>query len=281
MSVTASAIAIIIALILFFILCYRGVGIIPCSILCAAVVALTTEGGLFGTMLGSFMTSTGNYVAQMLLPFTFGGMFAAMMTATGSSEKIGRYLISHFGIRFAPYAIMASVMLLALGGVSAFPFIIAPLAFSVLKAADLPRQIGAVIMVGCYSLVGYLVPGATNTANIIASQNYGTTLYAGAPIGITCFVIGLVLNIIYVEVMIRTYRKNGVGYTPSPTEVHTSERHDSDLSALSSGPCPYSPGLYPDHGAPTGLWLAFHSGCNHLPAGRHYFSLSHQLEPYP
>ena len=42
MSVTASAIAIIIALILFFILCYRGVGIIPCSILCAAVVALTT-----------------------------------------------------------------------------------------------------------------------------------------------------------------------------------------------------------------------------------------------
>lgn len=172
-------------------------------------------------------------------------------------------------------------MLLALGGVSAFPFIIAPLAFSVLKAADLPRQIGAVIMVGCYSLVGYLVPGATNTANIIASQNYGTTLYAGAPIGITCFVIGLVLNIIYVEVMIRTYRKNGVGYTPSPTEVHTSERHDSDLSALSSGPCPYSPGLYPDHGAPTGLWLAFHSGCNHLPAGRHYFSLSHQLEPYP
>ena len=229
MSVTASAIAIIIALILFFILCYRGVGIIPCSILCAAVVALTTEGGLFGTMLGSFMTSTGNYVAQMLLPFTFGGMFAAMMTATGSSEKIGRYLISHFGIRFAPYAIMASVMLLALGGVSAFPFIIAPLAFSVLKAADLPRQIGAVIMVGCYSLVGYLVPGATNTANIIASQNYGTTLYAGAPIGITCFVIGLVLNIIYVEVMIRTYRKNGVGYTPSPTEVHTSERHDSEF----------------------------------------------------
>ena len=74
--------------------------------MCAAVVALTTEGGLFGTMLGSFMTSTGNYVAQMLLPFTFGGMFAAMMTATGSSEKIGRYLISHFGIRFAPYAKM-------------------------------------------------------------------------------------------------------------------------------------------------------------------------------
>ena len=55
MSVTASAIAIIIALILFFILCYRGVGIIPCSILCAAVVGSHDRGGgLFGTMLGSF-----------------------------------------------------------------------------------------------------------------------------------------------------------------------------------------------------------------------------------
>ena len=41
--------------------------------------------------------------------------------------------------------------------------------------------------------------------------------------------------------MIRTYRKNGVGYTPSPTEVHTSERHDSDFSALLLAPCPYSP----------------------------------------
>ena len=87
------------------------------------------------------MTSTGNYVAGMFLPFVFGGMFAAAMTATGASEIIGKYLISRFGARFAPYAIMGAVMLLALGGVSAFPFIIAPLAFSVLKAADLPRQI--------------------------------------------------------------------------------------------------------------------------------------------
>lgn len=229
MSVTVSAIAIIIALILFFILCYRGIGIIPCAILCAAIVSFTTEEGLFGTLLGTFMTSTGNYVAQMLLPFTFGGMFAAMMTATGSSEKIGRYLINHFGIRFAPYAIMVSVMLLGLGGVSAYPFIIAPLALSVLKAADLPRQIGAVIMCGSYAMVGYLIPGAANTANVIASQNYGTTLYAGAPIGITCFVIGVVLVVIYIEVLIRSYRKNGIGYTTSPTEIQSSARAENDF----------------------------------------------------
>jgi H+/gluconate symporter-like permease len=228
-SVAASAIAIFVALILFFILCYKGIGVIPCSILCAAIVALTTEDGLFGTLLGSFMTSTGNYVANMFLPFVFGGMFAALMTATGASEIIGKYLIGKFGARFAPYAIMGSVMLLALGGVSAFPFIIAPLAFSVLKAADLPRQIGAVIMAGTYSLVGYLIPGATNTANVIASNSYGTTLYAGAGMGITCFIIGIVLVVIYIEFMIRTYRKNGVGYTPSPTEIPTAARADDDM----------------------------------------------------
>ena len=103
------------------------------------------------------------------------------MTATGSSEK-NRTVPdqSHFGIRFAPYALMWHPSCY-------WPLAASPLShlltrsFSVLKAADLPPvQIGAVIMVGCYSLVGYLVPGATNTANIIASQNYGTTLYAGA-----------------------------------------------------------------------------------------------------
>ncbi len=228
-SVVISAIAIFVALILFFILCYKGIGVIPCSILCAAIVAATTEDGLFATLLGPFMTSTGNYVAGMFLPFVFGGMFAAAMTATGASEIIGKYLINRFGARFAPYAIMGAVMLLALGGVSAFPFIIAPLAFSVLKAADLPRQIGAVIMAGTYSLVGYLIPGATNTANVIASNSYGTTLYAGAGMGITCFVIGLVLVVIYIEFMIRTYRKNGIGYTPSPTEIPTAARSDDDM----------------------------------------------------
>ena len=228
-SVMISGIAIIVSLVLFFILCYKGIGVIPCSILCAVIVAFTTEDGLFATLLGPFMTSTGNYVAGMFLPFVFGGMFAALMTATGASEIIGKFLVGKFGIRFAPYAIMAAVALLALGGVSAFPFIIAPLAFSVLKAADLPRQIGAVIMAGTYSLVGYLIPGATNTANVIASNSYGTTLYAGAAMGITCFIIGVVLVVIYVEFMIRTYRKNGIGYTVSPTEIPTAERSDDEL----------------------------------------------------
>lgn len=148
-SVMISGIAIIVSLVLFFILCYKGIGVIPCSILCAVIVA--------------------------------------------------------------------------------FPFIIAPLAFSVLKAADLPRQIGAVIMAGTYSLVGYLIPGATNTANVIASNSYGTTLYAGAAMGITCFIIGVVLVVIYVEFMIRTYRKNGIGYTVSPTEIPTAERSADEL----------------------------------------------------
>ncbi len=126
-SVMISGIAIIVSLVLFFILCYKGIGVIPCSILCAVIVAFTTEDGLFATLLGPFMTSTGNYVAGMFLPFVFGGMFAALMTATGASEIIGKFLVGKFGIRFAPYAIMAAVALLALGGVSAFPFIIAPL----------------------------------------------------------------------------------------------------------------------------------------------------------
>ena len=72
MSVPISAAAIILALVVFFVLCYRGLGVIPCAVLCAAIVSVTTEAGLFGTMLGTFMTTTGNYVAQMLLPFTFG-----------------------------------------------------------------------------------------------------------------------------------------------------------------------------------------------------------------
>ena len=69
---------------------------------------------------------------RQFLPFVFGGMFAALMTATGASEIIGKFLVGKFGIRFAPYAIMAAVALLALGGVSAFPFIIAPLALSLI-----------------------------------------------------------------------------------------------------------------------------------------------------
>ena len=50
MSVPISAAAIILALVVFFVLCYRGLGVIPCAVLCAAIVSVTTEAGLFGSL---------------------------------------------------------------------------------------------------------------------------------------------------------------------------------------------------------------------------------------
>lgn len=86
MSVTASAIAIIIALILFFILCYRGVGIIPCSILCAAVVALTNRGWLVWHDAGQLYDQHRQLCERRCsFPLPLAVCLPLMMTATGSS----------------------------------------------------------------------------------------------------------------------------------------------------------------------------------------------------
>jgi H+/gluconate symporter-like permease len=217
-SIGLSGFLVVLSIVLFFVFCMKGLGPIPTAIICTIVVGLSVEGGPIAAIWGPFAQGMGGMAGGLAFPFITGGIFGGLMTVSGASEQVGRTLIKKFGIRFAPYALMVFVMILAYVNVLSFPFLGAVLAFSLMKAANLPRNVACVAMVGTASLSMYLLPGSTSTPNMLAGSFYKTNLYAGGWLGIIMAVIGFLLVALYVEHLCKMYRAKGIGYTPTDME---------------------------------------------------------------
>ena len=217
-SVAVSGAIVLISLILFFVLCFKGVGPIPVAILLSLLVSLTVEGGITQGIWNYFASGMGGMAGGLCFTFITGSIFGGVMTASGASECIGRTLIQKFGPKFGPFSLIIFVMALSYVGVGSFVFLGAILAFSLMKASNMPRQIACVAIVGAGYLSAYYLPGTTGNTNLLLTAAFGTNTYAGTGIGIFACVLGLALNVLYINLLIKRYRKKGIGYTETEME---------------------------------------------------------------
>ena len=218
-SAAGSAILIIISLGLLVFLVMKGVNLIAAALAAGAILAFGVGGGWITNFFGVFAQGAGGYASNLLIPFMSGGIFGAIMISSGSDLVIGRTLIDKFGTRFAVYSLAVFVAILGFAGINSWPFLAAILAFSLMRACDLPLQVACVTMVGINSAFSFIFPGSPTMPNLIAAQAFGTNIYAGAGIGVVMAVVQCTLVLLYVNlVLIRGYRKKGIGYTPTAIE---------------------------------------------------------------
>ncbi len=219
-SVAVSAILFTISFIVLMVLVMKGVNLIPAAIIGSIILSFGIEGGPINALLTLFSGGAGGYCTNLFIAFMFGGMFSACMIGTGSDVVLGRMLINKFGTNFAIISLAIFVAICGFVGIQSWPFLAAVFAFSLMKAADLPLNVACVVMVGINSAFSFMMPGSPTIPNLIASQAYGTNMYSGAAIGVVMCVVQVVLVLLYVEfVMVRKYRKLGIGYKPSPAEA--------------------------------------------------------------
>ncbi len=219
MSIAMSAILFVISFIVLMILVMKGVNLIPAAIIGGAILSFAVEGGPINALFSLFSEGAGSYCANLLIAFMFGGMFGSVMIGTGSDVVLGRALINKFGTNFAIFSLAIFVAICGFVGIQSWPFLAAVFAFSLMKAADLPLNVACVTMVGINSAFSFMFPGSPTIGNIIASQAYGTTMYAGASIGLIMCAVQCIIVLLYVEfILVRKYRKAGIGYKPSPAE---------------------------------------------------------------
>lgn len=217
-SVAGSAVLLILAIVLFFFLCMKGFGMIPTAIVCTIILGFAVEGGPVAAIWGPFAQGMGGFAGGLVFPFVTGGIFGGVMTATGCSEQFGRTLIKKFGVGFAPYALMVFVMVLSYVNIISFPFLGAILAFSLMRAADLPRNVACVSMVGTASITMYYLPGSVTTANMTAAEIYGVGLYSGPIYGVIAAIVAFGSVALYVNHLCKRYRAQGIGYTGTEME---------------------------------------------------------------
>jgi H+/gluconate symporter-like permease len=219
-SVALSAVLFVISFVVLMFLVMKGVNLIPAAIIGGIILSFAVEGGPINALFTLYSSAAGGYCSNLLIAFMFGGAFSGCMIGTGSDVVLGRALINKFGTRFAIIALAIFVAICGFVGIQSWPFLAAVFAFSLMKAADLPLNVACVTMVGINSAFSFMFPGSPTVGNLIASQALGTTMYDGAFIGVVMCAVQVVLVLLYVNfVLVRKYRRDGTGYTPSPMEA--------------------------------------------------------------
>ena len=224
-----SVIFVILTLALVMFLVFKKVNIVIASIIASIVLAVLDRQDIITAMTETFMTGTANYVKNFFLLFFVSALFGKMMESTGAAAAIARGLANLLGEKFAILGVLIAGMVLCYGGISALviAFTMYPLTLAVFKRANLPRRlIPGAIAAGCFTFAAAALPGTPQTINVTPIPYLGTTVIAGASIGIICGVIGIALIFVYMYWETARAKTAGDGFAADAATLEALSRAD-------------------------------------------------------
>ena len=224
-----SVIFVILTLALVMFLVFKKVNIVIASILAALLLAVLDGQNVITAMTDTFMTGTANYVKNFFLLFFVSALFGKVMESTGAAAAIARGLANLLGEKYAILGVLFAGMVLTYGGISALviAFTMYPLTLAVFKRANLPRRlIPGAIAAGCFTFAAAALPGTPQTINVTPIPYLGTTVTAGATIGIICGIIGIIMICVYMYWEAARARAMGDGFTADAITLETMSRAD-------------------------------------------------------
>ncbi|WP_033118190.1 GntP family permease [Intestinimonas butyriciproducens] len=224
-----SVIFVILTLALVMFLVFKKVNIVIASIIASIVLAVLDRQDIITAMTETFMTGTANYVKNFFLLFFVSALFGKIMESTGAAAAIARGLANLLGEKFAILGVLIAGMVLCYGGISALviAFTMYPLTLAVFKRANLPRRlIPGAIAAGCFTFAAAALPGTPQTINVTPIPYLGTTVIAGASIGIICGVIGIALIFVYMYWETARAKTAGDGFAADAATLEALSRAD-------------------------------------------------------
>ena len=224
-----SVIFIILTLALVMFLVFKKVNIVIASIIASIVLAVLDGQNVVTAMSETFMTGTANYVKNFFLLFFVSALFGKVMESTGAAAAIARGLANLLGEKYAILGVLFAGMVLCYGGISALviAFTMYPLTLAVFKRANLPRRlIPGAIAAGCFTFAAAALPGTPQTINVTPIPYLGTTVTAGATLGIICGIIGIAATCVYMYWEAARARTAGDGFTADTATLEALSKAD-------------------------------------------------------
>lgn len=213
-----SLITIILSLILLMILAMRGFTIIIIAPVVSLFVMILNNMPIIDTFQNDYMNGFTNYVKNYFLIFLFAAMFGKFMEESGAARTIAQYLLKISGKK-SKLRVLVTIMfvcaLLTYGGVSLFVviFAILPIAKPIFKEMNIPWHLFiAAFMPGMATFTMTMLPGTPAIQNIIPTAYLGTTVTAGACIGIVSAIFVIIINIWYIHFALKRSEKRGETY---------------------------------------------------------------------
>ena len=212
-SVPVSAALLVIGIVLFVVMCYKGIHTAVSAIIASAIVALGSSTGFLDTITTTWSKGLGDFALQSGLAFISAGLFSYLMRETRSGEAIADKFIKIIGADHSPYIIAVTAAVLQLAGIQSYIFIVATMTFSLMKQANLPIYIGYAACIAVPPIITFTMPGVTAMPNVLPTTFLGTTTWAAPVLSLATAATGIVLMIIYMQHLIKQARKNNIGYT--------------------------------------------------------------------
>ncbi|WP_010169264.1 GntP family permease [Candidatus Epulonipiscium viviparus] len=235
-----SLLGIIIAIVVFILLSFRGVATIVSVLVTTIIIALFSGTSVLDTLNGTWLSTVGNFVAGYFLIFALGALFGKLMAESGSAKSIAiglSKLIDKTKNKKFAAALVVPIFyfLLSYVGISPFVAVFSALAVGkeILQKYDIPWRLF------CYGGVmimpAVMLPGSLQVGNIMAGEMAGTnSLTGGAALGIVAtatYIITVLCNI-FIEIKMAEKRNEGFiesGRAFVETETAKASTQDENL----------------------------------------------------
>jgi len=195
---------------------YKGLGVLPLSLLAGAVVVVTNGMDLWTSFSQVYITGYVGFFTNFFLIFASSALYAKIMEESGSAIAIGYKFIDWFGAKRAVLVVLVSSAALTYGGVSLFVvvFAIAPIIMVLFNAADIPRRLAmGPLLAGSATFTMTLLPGTPQLTNVVPTNFLGTSLTAAPVLGIVGATLMFTGQYLYLSWEERRLRAAGEHFT--------------------------------------------------------------------
>jgi H+/gluconate symporter-like permease len=188
---------------LLIFLAYRGLSVVVLAPVLSLLAALVAGGDAgFHTLFDTYLPGLGGYFLTYLFVFLSGAIFGETMRASGLASAVARGLAGFLGPDQAVVVTVLVCALLTYGGVSLFvvAFAVYPVALDLFEQRKAnPDLIPACIALGSFTFTMTALPGSPQVQNVIPTSYFGTTVYAGAALGLIAAVMMAGCGIFYLQ----------------------------------------------------------------------------------
>ena len=225
----------ILTVILFIV---KKFNIIVAAPIATIVVLLFNDVDILATVFGkesSYMTYLAGFVASNFAIFLLGSILAKYMDMGGATVSIANKILSIVGTKNPYNALVALFIISAVltyGGINVFVIIFAlvPMAKPNFQQLNISWKLVIIpIFGGTSTFTMTMLPGAPSMHNIVPSNALGTSLTAGALIGIVTTIAAIIFILVFMKIVLnRSLSKNEV-FESRFAEIETGKEENREL----------------------------------------------------
>ena len=192
---------------------FKRVSVIVLTIVGSIVVGLTNKMGFWSIFTDYYLPSAGNWLSSYFIMFVLSGIYARVLSESGSAAAIAYKIVDIFGKKRVLLAMTILVILLTYGGVSGLVsiFLIWPISLVLAKETNKSKTLFlTTFYFGFLTLAYTSLPGTPQLSNVLAAQMLGTSPTAAPVLSIIASVVMFVLGYGYIAYLDKKFEKKGI-----------------------------------------------------------------------